>query len=148
MKNLVVAKFGGSAIGIDGKMIPVIVKRINQLKSDSKVIAVFSAPLTLYEGKQRSLTDIALIIGQKAQTGQIPNMDELKKPYQKILEFINKENQEKCKKIIDSFLEKASKSIKQAAEKKEFADSIFLSVIIGHASNPTTSDFTLALFRT
>ena len=124
MKNLVVAKFGGSAIGIEGKMIPVIIKRINQLKTDAKVIAVFSAPLILYEGKQRSLTDIALIIGQTAQTSQIPNMDELKKPYQKILEFVNKEHQEACKKTINSFLEKASKSIKQAAEKKEFSDVI------------------------
>lgn len=124
MKNLVVAKFGGSAIGIEGKMIPVIIKRINQLRADAKVIAVFSAPLTLYEGKQRSLTDIALMIGQKAQTGQISNMDELKKPYQKIFEFVNKEHQEKCKKTIDLFLEKASKSVRQAAEKKEFVDAI------------------------
>jgi aspartate kinase len=122
LKNLVVAKFGGSAIGVDGKLIPTIIKRINQLKKDAKVIAVFSAPLTLYEGKQRSLTDIVLIIGQKAQAGQVSNIDELKKPYQKILEFVDKKYQDQCEKTIDSFLEKAAKSIKQAAEKKEFSD--------------------------
>ena len=49
MEKLVVAKFGGSAIGPDGISIPVIVDRINDLKKDSKVIAVFSAPLTIFE---------------------------------------------------------------------------------------------------
>ncbi|MEX2348630.1 MAG: aspartate kinase, partial [Nitrosopumilaceae archaeon] len=122
MKNLVIAKFGGSAIGIDGNLIPIIIKRINELKKDAKVIAVFSAPLTLSDGKQRSLTDIALSLGQKAQTGHSVNVEELKKPYQKILEFVDKKYQEECKKIIDSFLEKSFQAIKQAAEKKEFVD--------------------------
>ncbi|MEX0764392.1 MAG: aspartate kinase [Nitrosopumilaceae archaeon] len=122
MKNLVIAKFGGSAIGIDGNLIPIIIKRINELKKDAKVIAVFSAPLTLSDGKQRSLTDIALSLGQKAQTGYSVNVEELKKPYQKILEFVDKKYQEECKKIIDSFLEKSFQAIKQAAEKKEFVD--------------------------
>ena len=122
MKNLAVAKFGGSAIGIDGELIPIIIKRINELKKDAKVIVVFSAPLTSYDGRQRSLTDIALALGQKAQTGQTVNVEDLKKPYQKILEFVDKKYQEECKKIIDSFLEKSSQSIKQATEKKEFAD--------------------------
>ena len=122
MKNLVIAKFGGSAIGIDGKLIPIIIKRINELKKDAKVIAVFSAPLTLSDGKQRSLTDIALALGQKAQTGHYVNVEELKKPYQKILEFVDKKYHEECKKITDSFLEKSFQAIKQATEKKEFVD--------------------------
>lgn len=122
MKNLVIAKFGGSAIGIDGNLIPIMIKRINELKKDAKVIVVFSAPLTSYDGRQRSLTDTALALGQKAQTGQTVNVEDLKKPYQKILEFVDKKYQEECKKIIDSFLEKSSQSIKQATEKKEFAD--------------------------
>jgi aspartate kinase len=122
LKNLVIAKFGGSAIGIDGNLIPIMIKRINELKKDAKVIVVFSAPLTSYDGRQRSLTDTALALGQKAQTGQTVNVEDLKKPYQKILEFVDKKYQEECKKIIDSFLEKSSQSIKQATEKKEFAD--------------------------
>ena len=36
------AKFGGSASGIDGEFVNDIVHRIKQLKQDSKVIAVFS----------------------------------------------------------------------------------------------------------
>ena len=122
MKNLVIAKFGGSAIGIDGNLIPIIIKRINELKKDAKVIAVFSAPLTLSDGKQRSLTDIALSLGQKAQTGNAVNLEELKKPYQKILEFVDKKYKEECKKMIDSFLEKSLQAIKQATQKKEFVD--------------------------
>ena len=109
-----IAKFGGSAIGLDGNLIPIIIKRINELKKDAKVIAVFSAPLTLHEGKQRSLTDIAIMIGQKAQTGEDIGVENLRKPYQKILEFVDKKYQDECKKTIDSFLEKVTKAIKQA----------------------------------
>ncbi len=121
MKNLVIAKFGGSAIGIDGKQIPLIIKRINELKKDAKVIAVFSAPLTEHDSKQRSLTDIALKIGQKAEEGNPVSIEELKKPYQKILEFVDKKYQDDCKKIIDSLLEKSSNALNIAIQKKEFA---------------------------
>jgi aspartate kinase len=121
LKNLVIAKFGGSAIGIDGKQIPLIIKRINELKKDAKVIAVFSAPLTEYDGKQRSLTDIALKIGQKAEEGSSVNIEELKKPYQKILEFVDKKYQDDCKKTIDSLLRKSSDALNIAMQKKEFA---------------------------
>lgn len=121
MKNLVIAKFGGSAIGIDGKQIPIIIKRINELKKDAKVIAVFSAPLTEYDNKQRSLTDIALKIGQKAEEGNSASIMELKKPYQKILEFVDKKHQDDCKKIIDAMLEKSSNALNVAMQKKEFA---------------------------
>lgn len=121
MKNLIIAKFGGSAIGVDGKQIPLIIKRINELKKDAKVIAVFSAPLTEHDNKQRSLTDIALKIGQKAEEGNQVSIDELKKPYQKILEFVDKKYQDDCKKIISSMLEKSSNALNIAMEKKEFA---------------------------
>ena len=116
-----IAKFGGSAIGLDGNLIPIIIKRINELKKDAKIIAVFSAPLTLHEGKQRSLTDIAIKIGQKAESGEDVDVDDLRKPYQKILEFVEKKYQVECKKTIDSFLEKATIAIKQTIEKKEFS---------------------------
>ena len=52
MTKLVVTKFGGSAIGPDGTSISEIVKRISDLKKDSKVIAVFSAPLTIDDEKK------------------------------------------------------------------------------------------------
>ena len=36
MEKLIVAKFGGSAIGVDGEGLPVILDRITSLKSDSR----------------------------------------------------------------------------------------------------------------
>ncbi|MDE1763676.1 MAG: aspartate kinase [Thaumarchaeota archaeon] len=122
MQNLIVAKFGGSAVGADGVLIPTIIKRINELKKDAKIIAVFSAPLTAYDGRQRSLTDIALAMGQKAESGQSFDIEEIRNPYLKILALVDKKLQDECRKIIDSFLEKASASLKEAAQKREFAN--------------------------
>jgi aspartate kinase len=122
LQNLIVAKFGGSAIGIDGMLIPTIIKRINELKKDAKVIAVFSAPLTMHDGKQRSLTDIALRLGIKAESGQSFDVEELRQPYLKILEFVEGKLQDECRKTIDSFLEKAMSSLGEASRKKEFAN--------------------------
>ena len=47
-------------LGIDGVSIPLVIKRIEDLKKDSKVFAVFSAPLTIQNGKKCSLTDVVL----------------------------------------------------------------------------------------
>ena len=124
MTKLVVVKFGGSAIGPDGAAIPEIVKRINDLKKDSKVIAVFSAPLTMHDGKTRSLTDVILEQGRNAESGINPSLDIVKSTYQKILEMVNSENKEDCRKTIDSHLEKAQKALDEAFGNKEFADEI------------------------
>ncbi len=124
MTKLVVAKFGGSAIGVDGVFIPEIIKRINDLKKDSKVIAVFSAPQTMYNGKKCSLTDVVLEQGKNAENGIIPTLDIIKSTYQKILGMVNLENKENCKNAIDSHLEKAQKALDEAFENKEFIDEI------------------------
>lgn len=122
--KLVVAKFGGSAIGIDGVSIPLIVDRINDLKKDSKIIAVFSAPLTTQNGKKCSLTDVILEQGRNVEKGTKATLDTVKSCYKKILELVNSENKEDCQKIIDLFLEKAEKALDEALEKREFADEI------------------------
>jgi aspartate kinase len=124
MTKLVVAKFGGSALGIDGVSIPLVIDRINDLKKDSKVIAVFSAPLTIQNGKKRSLTDVILEQGRNAENGKKANLDEIKACYQKILEFVNAENKQDCKKTIDLFLDKAQTALDEALEKKEFVEEI------------------------
>ena len=124
MTKLVVAKFGGSAIGPDGTLIPQIVQRINDLKKDSKIIAVFSAPLTVHKGKKRSLTDVILEQGKNAESGTSPSLDIVKTTYQKILEMVNSDNRENCKNSIESHLEKAQKALDEAAENKEFVDEI------------------------
>jgi len=122
--KLVVAKFGGSAIGIDGISIPLIIDRINDLKKDSKIIAVFSAPLTTQNGKKCSLTDVILEQGKNVEKGTKATLDTVKSCYQKILELVNSENKEDCQKIIDLFLKKAEKALEEALEKKEFAEEI------------------------
>ncbi len=83
MTKLIVVKFGGSALGPDGSSIPKIVERINDLKKDSKVIAVFSAPLTMDNGKIRSLTDVVLEQGRNAENGINSSIDIVKSTYQK-----------------------------------------------------------------
>ncbi|MBA4436501.1 MAG: aspartate kinase [Nitrosopumilus sp.] len=124
MTKLVVAKFGGSAIGPDGKSIPEIIQRITNLKKDSKVIAVFSAPLTLDNGKKRSLTDVMLEQGRNAENGVMPSLDIIKSTYEKILGLVDSENKDACKSVIEQNLEKAKKALDEAFENKEFVDEI------------------------
>ena len=124
MTKLVVAKFGGSAIGIDGDSIPLIINRINDMKQDSKVIAVFSAPLTVQNGKKYSLTDVMLEQGRNTESGIKANLDVIRTCYQKILRFVNSQNNDNCQKTIDSFLKKAEKALDEALEKKEFVDEV------------------------
>jgi aspartate kinase len=129
LQNLVIAKFGGSAVGEDGILIPTIIRRVNDLKKDAKVITVFSAPLTVYNGKQRSLTDIALQIGQRAEKGEKIDLEEMKKPYQKILSIVDKKFREDCKKTIELCIEKAASSLKVASQKGEFANEVRAQVL-------------------
>jgi len=117
-------KFGGSAVGVDGVLIPKIIERVNDLKKDAKVIAVFSAPLTVYNGKKRSLTDIVLEIGQKVERGQNVNIEEVRNPYKKILSLVDKKFQEDCKKTFEFLFDKASNSLKEASQRREFANEI------------------------
>lgn len=124
MTNLIVTKFGGSALGPDGISIPEIIERVNKLKKDSKIIAVFSAPLTIHNDKKRSLTDVVLEQGKNAEKGIIPDLEIVKLTYQKILEFVNSENKEDCKKSIDFHLQNAQKALDEALKIKEFADEI------------------------
>ncbi|AFS80072.1 aspartate/glutamate/uridylate kinase [Candidatus Nitrosopumilus koreensis AR1] len=124
MTKLVVAKFGGSAIGPDGISIPKIIQRITNLKKDAKVIAVFSAPLTIDNGKKRSLTDVILEQGENAANGTAPSLEIIKSTYQKILELVNSENKERCRNIIDLNLEKVRKALDETTENKEFVDEV------------------------
>jgi len=124
MTKLVVAKFGGSAIGIDGISIPLVIDRINDLKKDSKIIAVFSAPLTVQNGKKCSLTDVILEQGRNVEDGTKANLDVIRSCYQKITEFVNSKNKEDCQKSTDLFLKKAEEALDEALVKKEFANEV------------------------
>lgn len=124
MERLVVAKFGGSASGIDGEFIADIVKRIKELKADSKVIAVFSAPLTMHDGKRKSLTDLALHVGKKAEEGIQPDISGFKSSYGKLLSYVSEQYKSECSKVIDSMLLKSRSAFEEAVERKSFADEI------------------------
>jgi len=124
MNSVVIAKFGGSTIGVDGISIPIIIQRINSLSNNAKVIAVFSAPLTVVEGKRRSLTDVALELGKRAEEGKVSDLIILRKTYEKILELVSSEFQEKCRTVIDDCLDKVRIELEKAMEKKEFVDEV------------------------
>ena len=106
MNKLTIAKFGGSAIGIDGEGIPDIIKRIKDLQEDGKVIVVCSAPLTMVDGKKKSLTDVILSIGRNVVNGESFDFSIVEKPYSKILEYVNDEYKNVCKEVIDDFFKK------------------------------------------
>jgi len=122
MSNLTIAKFGGSAIGPDGVLIPQIIERINSLKKDSKVIAVFSAPLTTHDGKKRSLTDVILEQGKNAENGITPSLEIARKSYQQILQLVSEDNKKNCESVIDVHLQKSQKALDDALKNKEFVD--------------------------
>jgi len=120
--KLIVAKFGGSAIGPDGLSIPIILQRIDSMRQNAKVIAVFSAPLTIQNGKPRSLTDIILEEGARAETGQQPSIDAARSAYRKILDLAGSQHEKECRATIESHLEMAQKELMSAYDKREFAD--------------------------
>ena len=124
MNKLTIAKFGGSAIGVDGEGIPEIVRRIKEIQKNSKLVVVCSAPLTMVDEKKRSLTDIILGIGKDAVSGNNIDFSIVEKPYLKILDYVSDDTKDLCKGIIDDFLKKSKNSINEASSKKEFLDEI------------------------
>ena len=122
MNKLTIAKFGGSAIGIDGEGIPDIVKRVKDIQKDSKVMVVCSAPLTMINGEKRSLTDIVLGIGNNAAKAISFDFSIVEKSYSKILEYVNDKYNNACKEIIEDFLRSSKDAIDVASSKKEFLD--------------------------
>ena len=122
MNKLTIAKFGGSAIGIDGEGIPDIVNRVKDIQKSSKVIVVCSAPLTMVDGEKRSLTDIIISIGNNAANAKSFDFSIVEKPYSKILEYVNDESKNVCKKMIEDFLRNSRNAIDIASSKKEFLD--------------------------
>jgi len=122
MNKLTITKFGGSAIGVDGEGIPDIVKRVKEILNEGKLVVVCSAPLTMVEGKKKSLTDVILGIGRNVVNGDSFDFSIVEKTYLKILEYVNDESKNLCKEKIDDFLKKSRDSIDEASSKKEFLD--------------------------
>lgn len=125
MTSITVAKFGGSALGVDGVLIPKVIDRIKQVKQQSKVVAVFSAPLIEYEGKNSSMTDIAIKVGRSYATSNPVEIEVLREVYDRIASRYLDENLKKAfSDQLDKFYRQVIISLKQAAENRRFVDVI------------------------
>ena len=124
MEKLIVAKFGGSAIGVNGEGLPTIIERIRRLKEDSKVIVVCSAPLTTINGKKVSLTDVILGLGGENKDVQNVDFNLVSETYSHILEMVNDDYKEECRAKISDMLEMSLKSLEEARALDKFEDEI------------------------
>jgi len=121
MNKLTIAKFGGSAIGVDGEGIPDIVKRVKDIQKSDKVIVVCSAPLTTINDQKISLTDVILSLGKDPENQDI-SMEIVYQTYSKILEMVNDDYKEECDKKKFDMLKLASKSLEDAEAIGKFED--------------------------
>jgi aspartate kinase len=123
LEPLTIVKFGGSALGIDGLKIPVIVKRIKELKKKNKIVCVFSAPLTHYDGKKLSMTDVAIRISKNYASLNPVDIDILKDVYLKISnKYLSNEFKQNFESDLDKFNKIVIISLKQVAENRRFVD--------------------------
>lgn len=126
-KRLVIAKFGGSALGPDGVHIPRIVERIKELKrgADTKVVAVFSAPLTAgRDGAIRSLTDIVLEQGRNAESGAEYSLDAVANAYAALIRSNLRDaaagTADACDSIVEEGLARTREALGEARAKRRF----------------------------
>lgn len=125
MTSITVAKFGGSALGAEGAMIPKIIGRIKQMQRDSKVVAVFSAPLIEYEGKVSSMTDVAIRVGKNYAASNPVEIEVLREVYEHIAAAHLKDAEKKeFLDQLDKFYRQVIISLKGAAENRRFVDVI------------------------
>ena len=122
--DLRVVKFGGSTLGEMGVAIPVIINRIRMMSADSKVLGVFSAPLTRDKGRRRSLTDVVLSQGSGAEQGVEPDLSLVHSTYQTILEMVSPDLREQCQSMVDAHLGMAQDALDEARRAGRFADSV------------------------
>ena len=125
MTSITVAKFGGSALGVEGTMIPQIIDRIKQLQQDSKVVTVFSAPLIEYNGKTISMTDMAIYVGRSYASSTPVEIEVLREVYGRISsKYLDNQRRHEFLDTLDKFYRQVIISLKQAAENRRFVDVI------------------------
>ena len=126
MTSITVAKFGGSALGVEGIMIPKIIDRIKQLQEESKVVTVFSAPLIEYHGKVSSMTDVAINVGRSYAASTPIEIEVLREVYERIAGkyLTDSHRRQEFLDSLDKFYRQVIISLKQAAENKRFVDVI------------------------
>ncbi|MDP9286732.1 MAG: aspartate kinase [Thermoproteota archaeon] len=125
MIPVTVAKFGGSALGVDGILIGKVIKRIEQLKEKTKVVAVFSAPLITYQEKLYSMTDVAIRVGRSYASSNPVEIEVLREVYERIAtEQVSNQYYQEFLAHLDRFYRQVIISLKQAAENRRFVDVI------------------------
>jgi len=118
-----VAKFGGSALGVDGILIGKVINRIEQLKEKTKVVAVFSAPLITYQEKLYSMTDVAIRVGRSYASSNPVEIEVLREVYERIAtEQVSNQYYQEFLAHLDRFYRQVIISLKQAAENRRFVD--------------------------
>jgi aspartate kinase len=138
MKNISVAKFGGSLLDVEGKKIPRILKRIGELRSEGSVspIVVFSAPT--------GCTDELIRIGESFSQSTPVSLDSIFNIYTNIatLYVSNKllaqalEDLEKCKESTLKALNSVNKRFSGHVKAKvlglggEYATSILMDYVM------------------
>ena len=123
MTSMTVAKFGGSALGLEGSLIPQILDRIKQLQQDSKVVTVFSAPLIEYEGKIISMTDAAIYIGRSYASSMPVEIEVLRQVYERLsTKYLDSHGRHEFLDTLDRFYRQVIISLKQATENRRFVD--------------------------
>ncbi|MFL6477994.1 MAG: aspartate kinase, partial [Nitrososphaera sp.] len=125
MTPITVAKFGGSALGVEGSMIPQILDRIKQLQQDSKVLTVFSAPLIEYDDKIISMTDMAIYVGRSYASSTPVEIEVLRETYERISsKYLDNHRRHEFLDTLDKFYRQVIISLKQSAENRRFVDVI------------------------
>jgi len=123
MIPIIVAKFGGSAVGADGILIPKIINRLKQMMEKAKVVAVFSAPLITYEEESRSMTDVAIKVGRSYASSTPIEIEVLREVYERIAtDYVSEKFRDDFLKNLDKFYRQVIISLKQATENKRFVD--------------------------
>lgn len=124
MTKVIVAKFGGSTIGQNGDQIPTVIKRIKAMRKEGKkIVAVFSAPVMEYEGRVKSMTDIAINIGRKYASGQKVDSSIFYETYLNIAkEHISQKYLEEFEYHLQKFYNYVTISLNHVAENKRFID--------------------------
>jgi aspartate kinase len=124
MTEVIVAKFGGSTIGQNGDQIPTVIERIKLMKDEgNKIVAVFSAPLMEYEGKNRSMTDIAINIGRKYALGQNVDTKIFYDTYLNIaMNYVSGKYLKEFEYHLEEFYHYVTISLNNVTENKRFTD--------------------------
>jgi aspartate kinase len=126
LTSVTIAKFGGSALGINGMLLPKVIDRLKQIIKDknTKILAVFSAPLTNYEEKVCSMTDVAIRVGKNYASSNPVEIDVLRQVYEEIAnKYISEEKyRNEFIKNLEKFNRQVIISLKQAAENRRFFD--------------------------